>query len=382
MAKKAEQNNLETLETLKELCQKKSEAGEPVQLELLQEKAQKAGLREDELESLFEWCSDHDILIESDEEDLFEEDDDDEAEESGEEEEAETESSVVDPYIEREKRSASTDTTKVYLRQIGAIPLLKPDEEYETAKKAFEGDENARQLLITSNLRLVVSIAKKYVNRGLSMQDLIQEGNMGLMRAVDKFDYTKGFRFSTYATWWIRQSMIRAIADQSRGIRLPVHMGEEISRVRRTQKNLLQELGREPTSREIAEHMEHMTPERVDEVLKIAMEPVSLETPAGEEESSTLSDFIEDQSTPKPEEYANNTFLREEIEHILLSLNEREQKILRMRFGLDDGVVHTLEDVGKECNVTRERIRQIESKALKKLRHNFGAKPELRDWKE
>ncbi len=382
MAKtKNTQNNVETAESLKEILAQKSEAGEPISLELLQEKAQKAGLSEEELEGLFEWCSDHDILIESQDEGLFEEEEEEEALEEAEAEEEE-EYAAPDPYIEKDKRSSVTDTTKVYLKQIGAIPLLKPEEEYEAAKKASQGDEEARQLLITSNLRLVVSIAKKYANRGLSMQDLIQEGNMGLMRAVDKFDYSKGFRFSTYATWWIRQSMIRAIADQSRGIRLPVHMGEEIARVRRTQKNLLQELGREPTSKEIAEHMDKMTPERVDEVLKIAMEPVSLETPAGEEESSTLSDFIEDQNTLKPEEYANSTFLREEIEHILLSLNEREQKILRMRFGLDDGVVHTLEDVGKECNVTRERIRQIENKALKKLRHNFGTKPELRDWKE
>ena len=373
------QNNGETAESLKEMLAQKSAAGDPISLELLQEKAQKAGLSEEELEALFEWCSDHDILIESEDEELFEEEEEEEALEA---EAGEEEYAAPAPYIEKDKHASVTDTTKVYLKQIGAIPLLKPEEEYEAAKRASQGDEEARQLLITSNLRLVVSVAKKYANRGLSMQDLIQEGNMGLMRAVDKFDYSKGFRFSTYATWWIRQSMIRAIADQSRGIRLPVHMGEEISRVRRTQKELLQELGREPTSKEIAEHMDKMTPERVDEVLKIAMEPVSLETPAGEEESSTLSDFIEDQNTQKPEDYANSTFLREEIEHILLSLNEREQKILRMRFGLDDGVVHTLEDVGKECNVTRERIRQIENKALKKLRHNFGAKPELRDWKE
>ena len=333
------------------------------------------------MDALFDWCSENDIFVAAgDESELLEDDEEDDGDEG--DDDGEIGYEEKEPYFEENRRVQSNDSVRIYLQEIGAIPLLTAEQERDAAKRAGEGDESARQLLINSNLRLVVSIAKKFVKRGLSLQDLIQEGNMGLMRAVDKFDYTKGFRFSTYATWWIRQSMIRAIADQSRDIRLPVHMGEQIMRVKRVEKHLLQELGKEPTSREIAAHMEGMTEERVDEILKIAMDPLSLETPAGEEESSTLSDFIEDRNSVNPETYANNTFLKEEIEKILLTLNEREQKILRMRFGLDDGNVHTLEEVGKECNVTRERIRQIENKALKKLHHNFAAKPELRDYKE
>ncbi|MBQ9327311.1 MAG: sigma-70 family RNA polymerase sigma factor [Solobacterium sp.] len=379
--KEMKQDNAETLDSLKEILIRKSEAGETISTELLQEKAERAHLTEEEQDALFDWCSEHDILI-SAEDEFLEEEDEEEEEERSEEEDEEEPDEIPDSYVEHGRRTQTSDSVRIYLQEIGQIPLLTAEQERETAKRAAEGDEDARQLLINSNLRLVVSIAKHYIKRGLSLQDLIQEGNMGLMRAVDKFDYSKGFRFSTYATWWIRQSMIRAIADQSRDIRLPVHMGEQIMKVKRTEKELLQELGKEPTSEEIAARMEGMTAERVEEILKIAMEPVSLESPAGEEETSTLSDFIEDRNTVNPEDYANNTFLKEEIERLLLTLNEREQKILRMRFGLDDGIVHTLEDVGKECNVTRERIRQLENKALRKLKHSFGTKPELRDWKD
>ena len=376
---KAEQQ--ESLETLKEKLLARSKAGEEISQEDIQEQAVRQHLSEDEVDALFDWCSENDIFVAAgDESELLEDDEEDDGDEG--DDDGEIGYEEKEPYFEENRRVQSNDSVRIYLQEIGAIPLLTAEQERDAAKRAGEGDESARQLLINSNLRLVVSIAKKFVKRGLSLQDLIQEGNMGLMRAVDKFDYTKGFRFSTYATWWIRQSMIRAIADQSRDIRLPVHMGEQIMRVKRVEKHLLQELGKEPTSREIAAHMEGMTEERVDEILKIAMDPLSLETPAGEEESSTLSDFIEDRNSVNPETYANNTFLKEEIEKILLTLNEREQKILRMRFGLDDGNVHTLEEVGKECNVTRERIRQIENKALKKLHHNFAAKPELRDYKE
>ena len=373
--KKQNENAFRTLEELEAEVARRNESGEPISAEELQEQAEKSNLSEEEQDALFEFCNEQDIFI-SPAEDILLEDEEDEEEVQTEEE------TTPEPYQESGRRTQTADSVRIYLQEIGSIPLLTAEQERETAKRAAEGDEEARQLLINSNLRLVVSIAKRYMKRGLSLQDLIQEGNMGLMRAVDKFDYTKGFRFSTYATWWIRQSMMRAIADQARDIRLPVHMGEQIMRVKRMEKELLQELGKEPTSAEIAARIEGMTPERVDEILKIAMDPVSLETPAGEEENSTLQDFIEDTTTINPEDYANNQFLREEIDRILKTLNEREQKILRMRFGLDDGNVHTLEEVGKECNVTRERIRQLENKALRKLHHNFGSKPEFRDWKE
>jgi RNA polymerase primary sigma factor len=374
------------LEELKQEVQKRSLDGERISPESLQEQAAKAHLSEDDLDALFDWCTEQEILF-APEDDLFDEEDEDTDESEGDEEEepeedAEEEEETADPFIETVRRTPASDSVRLYLQEIGSIPLLTAEEEREIAKRTQEGDPDARQTLINSNLRLVVSIAKNYIKRGLSFQDLIQEGNMGLMRAVDKFDYTKGFRFSTYATWWIRQSMIRAIADQSRDIRLPVHMGEQIMKVKRTEKILLQELNREPTYKEIAEKLEGMTPERVEEILKIAMEPVSLETPAGEEENSTLSDFIEDKSTVNPAVYANNSFLKEEVDRILLTLNEREQKIIRMRFGLDDGRPRTLEEVGKECNVTRERIRQIEAKALRKLNRSYAGRQDFRDWKE
>ncbi|MBR2770177.1 MAG: RNA polymerase sigma factor RpoD [Solobacterium sp.] len=373
------------LDTLEMEILKKHEAGEKISQELLQEKAEKAHLSEEELDTLFDWCSDHDIFLNGTDDDLFEEEIEEEREEEGigeEDEEYSDDDEVPDAFVQTDRRASTGDSVRLYLQEIGKIPLLSPEEEKEIAKRCQEGDQEARNKLINSNLRLVVSIAKKYIKRGLSFQDLIQEGNMGLMRAVEKFDYQKGFRFSTYATWWIRQSMIRAIADQSRDIRLPVHMGEQIMKVRRTEKQLIQELGREPTYREIAAKMEGMTPERVEEILKIAMEPVSLETPAGEEENSTLSDFIEDTSIVDPKDYANNEFLKEEMDRILQMLNEREQKIIRMRFGLDDGRPKTLEEVGRECNVTRERIRQIEAKALRKLNRNYACKQDFRDWKE
>ena len=373
------------LDTLEMEILKKHEAGEKISQELLQEKAEKAHLSEEELDTLFDWCSDHDIFLNGTDDDLFEEEIEEEREEEGigeEDEEYSDDDEVPDAFVQTDRRASTGDSVRLYLQEIGKIPLLSPEEEKEIAKRCQEGDQEARNKLINSNLRLVVSIAKKYIKRGLSFQDLIQEGNMGLMRAVEKFDYQKGFWFSTYATWWIRQSMIRAIADQSRDIRLPVHMGEQIMKVRRTEKQLIQELGREPTHREIAAKMEGMTPERVEEILKIAMEPVSLETPAGEEENSTLSDFIEDTSIVDPKDYANNEFLKEEMDRILQMLNEREQKIIRMRFGLDDGRPKTLEEVGRECNVTRERIRQIEAKALRKLNRNYACKQDFRDWKE
>ena len=260
------------------------------------------------------------------------------------------------------------DPVRMYLKEIGKVPLLSAEEEIELAKKMEQGDENAKKRLAEANRRLVVSIAKRYVGRGMLFLDLIQEGNLGLIKAVEKFDYRKGYKFSTYATWWIRQAITRAIADQARTIRIPVHMVETINKLIRVSRQLLQELGREPTPEEIAEEMD-MPVDRVREILKISQEPVSLETPIGEEEDSHLGDFIQDDNVPVPADAAAFTLLKEQLVEVLGTLTEREQKVLRLRFGLDDGRARTLEEVGKEFNVTRERIRQIEAKALRKLRH-------------
>ena len=270
------------------------------------------------------------------------------------------------------------DPVRMYLKEIGKVPLLSAEEEIELAKRMAEGDEDAKKRLAEANLRLVVSIAKRYVGRGMLFLDLIQEGNLGLIKAVEKFDYQKGFKFSTYATWWIRQAITRAIADQARTIRIPVHMVETINKLIRVSRQLLQELGREPLPEEIAEELD-MPVERVREILKISQEPVSLETPIGEEEDSHLGDFIQDDNVPVPAEAAAATLLKEQLGEVLDTLTDREQKVLRLRFGMNDGRARTLEEVGKEFDVTRERIRQIEAKALRKLRHPSRSR-KLRDY--
>ena len=290
---------------------------------------------------------------------------------------------VSDKQLEEEYENAKLDDpVRMYLKEIGKIPLLTPEEELEVAKDLVSEDEKARDAarkrMSEANLRLVVSIAKRYVGRGMQLLDLIQEGNLGLMKAVEKFDYTKGYKFSTYATWWIRQSITRAIADQARTIRIPVHMVETINKVLRTSHSMVQSLGREPTTQEIAAEL-HMDVQKVEEILKIAQEPVSLETPIGEEEDSHLGDFIQDDDASQPAEEASYTLLREQLEEVLKTLTPREEEVLRMRFGLIDGKPHTLEEVGKKFDVTRERIRQIEAKALRKLRHPSRSK-KLRDF--
>ena len=290
---------------------------------------------------------------------------------------------LQDKQLEEEYENAKLDDpVRMYLKEIGKIPLLTPEEELEVAKDLVSEDEKtrdaARKRMSEANLRLVVSIAKRYVGRGMQLLDLIQEGNLGLMKAVEKFDYTKGYKFSTYATWWIRQSITRAIADQARTIRIPVHMVETINKVLRTSHSMVQSLGREPTTQEIAAEL-HMDVQKVEEILKIAQEPVSLETPIGEEDDSHLGDFIQDDEASQPAEEASYTLLREQLEEVLKTLTPREEEVLRMRFGLIDGKPHTLEEVGKKFDVTRERIRQIESKALRKLRHPSRSK-KLRDF--
>lgn len=276
------------------------------------------------------------------------------------------------------KNAAMDDPVKVYLKEIGRIPLLTPEEEIELAIRIADGDEEAKKKLAESNLRLVVSIAKRYVGRGMQFLDLIQEGNLGLIKAVDKFDYTKGFKFSTYATWWIRQAITRAIADQARTIRIPVHMVETINKVKKTNSQLLHKNGRDPTPEEIAAEID-MPVEKVREILRVAQEPVSLETPIGEEEDSHLGDFIPDDDALAPADAASQLLLKEQLAEVLKTLTEREAKVLSLRFGLEDGHPRTLEEVGKEFNVTRERIRQIEAKALRKLRHPSRSK-KLKDF--
>ena len=346
-------------------------------------------MSDEELDDLFEWFSANDIVISddavdapenlSDVEDITAGDlDDIDFMDSEDVEEIQTvELESLESYSSNTSRI--NDPVKMYLKEIGRVPLLNPEDEPEIARRIQAGDEEAKRILISANLRLVVSIAKKYVGRGMLFLDLIQEGNMGLVKAVEKFDYTKGFKFSTYATWWIRQAITRAIADQARTIRIPVHMVETINKLTRIQRQLVQDLGREPTAEEIAAKMENITPEKVREIQKIALEPVSLETPIGEEDDSHLGDFIEDENALSPDQYANNELLKDEINMVLQGLTEREEKVLRLRFGLYDGRTRTLEEVGKEFNVTRERIRQIEAKALRKLKHPTRSK-RLRDF--
>ena len=317
---------------------------------------QEQELTPDEIDDLYETFSNKGIEIVDDSNRAQAEMDEDKAEEE------------VDIDLSIPEGISIDDPVRMYLKEIGRVPLLSADEEIALAKRMEAGDEEAQKELAEANLRLVVSIAKRYVGRGMLFLDLIQEGNLGLIKAVEKFDYNKGYKFSTYATWWIRQAITRAIADQARTIRIPVHMVETINKLIRVSRQLLQQLGREPSPEEIAEAME-ISVERVREIVKIAQEPVSLETPIGEEEDSHLGDFIEDQDAPAPAEAASFMLLKEQLEEVLDTLTEREERVLRLRFGLDDGRARTLEEVGQNFGVTRERIRQIEAKALRKLRH-------------
>lgn len=367
-----------TLEELKEFFSKQLQDGKTITQKELIDSAEKNKLSEEEEDELFDWFSGQDIELNDD--DLLENDED---EDGMEEDSLGDEEDIPNSYVDEKKSSKVPDAIKQYLNGIGKIPLLTAEQERETAKKVAEGDAEARDLLISSNLRLVVSMAKEYMNRGLSFQDLIQEGNIGLIRAVEKFDYTKGFRFSTYACWWIRQSLVRAIADQSRDIRIPLHVTEKINQINRVTRQLNQKLDRDPTPEEIAKEIPEMTADKVMEYQKIAMEQTSLDAPTGDEDgTSTLSDFIEDKNAVDPAEFTSDSNMRELVQAMLKELPEREEKIIRMRFGLDDGRPKTLEEVGKECNVTRERIRQIESRALRRLNHNISNKEAYRELKE
>ena len=368
MATKSKMKAFKSVDESKAYLLKANENNEDISQNEFMDAINDLKLTDEEMDDLFDWCDANDIQFIDDSQDELEPVED------------ENDDSVSEDISQLEKTFANSshskinDPVKMYLKEIGQIPLLDPKEEPIIAKRIQEGDEEAKQILISSNLRLVVSIAKKYVGRGMLFLDLIQEGNCGLIKAVDKFYYKKGFKFSTYATWWIRQSITRAIADQARTIRIPVHMVETINKLTRIQRQLVQDLGRDPLPEEIAEKMENITADKVREIQKIALDPVSLETPIGEEDDSHLGDFIEDKETLSPDDYTNNQLLKDEIDNILQGLTEREEKVLRLRFGLEDGRTRTLEEVGKEFNVTRERIRQIEAKAIRKLKKPNRAK--------
>ena len=357
---------LERTKSLIELAKKKKNA---LEYQEIQEYFRDMNLSEKQLDAVVQYLEEHDIDVLRISEGTADEDEDDTLlmnDEPDLEDEEEVDMENIDLSVP--EGISIEDPVRMYLKEIGKVPLLTAEEEIDLAQRMEQGDEEAKKRLAEANLRLVVSIAKRYVGRGMLFLDLIQEGNLGLIKAVEKFDYRKGYKFSTYATWWIRQAITRAIADQARTIRIPVHMVETINKEIRVSRQLLQELGREPTPEEIAEEM-NISVDRVREILKISQEPVSLETPIGEEEDSHLGDFIQDDNVPAPADAAANTMLKEQLEEVLGTLTEREQKVLRLRFGLDDGRARTLEEVGKEFNVTRERIRQIEAKALRKLRH-------------
>ena len=366
---------IKTFKEREEELIKEGEAKGYITYEMLAEKLKGLEIDNDLLDELYNKLLEHNITVISG---------DDVSSNGGnverELEEAKEEENLILNDEEITKDVNINDPVRMYLKEIGRIPLLTPDEELALSERINNNDEDAKRILAESNLRLVVSIAKRYVGRGLLFLDLIQEGNIGLMKAVDKFDSNRGYKFSTYATWWIRQAITRALADQARTIRVPVHMVETINKMVRVQRQLTLELNREPSEEEIAKKM-NVSIDKVREVIKISQDPVSLETPIGEEDDSHLGDFIKDESSLSPEEYTENEILKEEIDDVLQSLQPREQEVLRLRFGLKDGTCHTLEEVGKKFNVTRERIRQIEAKALRKLRHPSRAK-KLRDFME
>ena len=408
MANETQKLKFISLDEAKEFLLKSKEQNADVSQKQFLDAVNALNLDDDTLDDLYNWIDENMIeFIDGDEldEDDLNEDDLNDDDLNDEEDSIAEEISQLEKTFANASHAKINDPVKMYLKEIGQIPLLDPKEEPIIARQIQEGEqakediknpdlseeekkklakiiadgEEAKQTLISSNLRLVVSIAKKYVGRGMLFLDLIQEGNCGLIKAVEKFDYTKGFKFSTYATWWIRQSITRAIADQARTIRIPVHMVETINKLTRIQRQLVQDLGRDPMPEEIAEKMENISAEKVREIQKIALDPVSLETPIGEEDDSHLGDFIEDKDTLSPDDYTNNQLLKDEINAVLQGLTEREEKVLRLRFGLLDGRTRTLEEVGKEFNVTRERIRQIEAKALRKLKNPNRCK-RLRDF--